>query len=373
MKRMAEVLGFLFLSLLLCEFLWAEDSHLETVKLESGLVIRAPSVQIRTTSVQPEELKSVPDVKRSSFIRLKFGEKSLCGMFVLDGAGRYRSLYFDTNGDGDLTNEEELKGVAEGDSKKVFEIKECSFKVGEKEMKGLGFVVVTSGDSINCVLKANWGWKGQIKFGDAERTVIVFDKNLDGSAKDESEAWIDFDGDGRLGLAEMVLLDEKFLYGEREYLFRIAEGDVLRIESEKADDWKGVKSPYEGLMSVVKGEEVIYVKSLDGAFYLPKGKYKVGNVLFSKVGEDGAVWDMMYKSGMELDPENTKEIQTPEPLKYQLSVSPDENSGFTFSLQTSAGVWNVSLYRNGERLGNPKVLIKDESGKTVHQFNFTPG
>ena len=364
---------------LVCGFLLADEVALEMAKCGESQNARAPTVQIRTTSTQPEELKTVPDVRYSSFVKLTFGETVLCGMFVLDGAGRYRSLYFDTNGNADLTDEEEIRGkILEIDGKvtKIFELKELNVKFGKEEVKGIGLVFLTSGDSINVTVKANWCWQGKIPFDDGEYKVLIFDSNLNGSLSDESSAWVDFDDDESFGMAEMLPLDVPFLYGEKSYLFKVGNGkgggQVLNFTTEKIVGCEKIKSPYSGLLSIIKEDGVVYARSLKGEFYLSKGKHKVGNVVFSKRAEDGAIWDMTYKFNREIDTEKTKEIPTPEPLVFKLSVG-GSGGDFSFSLQTSQGVGMVTLFRNGERLGYPTVAIRDENGKVHHRFEFTPG
>jgi len=372
--RSSLILGILFFSFLCPSVLSADDVRLELVRCGDRPNERAPSFRIRTTTIEPESLKNIPEFRYSSFITLMFGDKSYYGVFMLDGSGRYRRLVFDRDGDGDLQGEEEIRGIREkgGDtSVKRFKIDGVHLSFGGVETKDAGLFIITSGNSIYCVVKVNWCWRGRLKLGDEEFVLTVFDGDGDGEVSDEKFVWVDFNGDGRLGAADMVVLEKPLLYGPRRLHFRIVDEQTIRYEEEKLEDFKTLESPYEGMLAYEDGDGIGYSRTDGGKFYLPEKTERIGYVGLSKTDTDGAVWDMMFELNRNLAGKD--ELPTPEPLVYTLSVRRSGGASFSFSLKTSRSVSRVTLYRNGSRLGNPLVAIRNEKGKVLHRFKFHPG
>lgn len=362
-------------SLLCSEILFAEEVVL-SVRSDERPNERAPSFRLRTTSIEPDSLKNIPDFRYSSFVSVKFGGKTYYGVFMLDGAGRYRRLLFDTDGDGDLKDEQEIRGRKDRDGSviiKTFEVKDIKLSFNGRRVERAGLFFITTGNSIYCVVKINWYWYSRIVVGGDEYPVYVFDSDVDGSLADERFVWIDFGRDGRLGGSDMVPLGVPLLYGREKLTFKLEDGNgtpTLSCRGVEQKGYRNVKSPYEGML-ILEKEEVVYVHTYKGEFYLPKEGGRVGLVILSKRSEDGAIWDLTYTVGRDLN--RDEELPTPEPLIYELRVRPSRGSSFIFSLKTSKSVREAVLYRNGRRLGRPSVVVKDEEGNLLHNFKFNYG
>jgi len=125
----------------------------------------------------------------------------------------------------------------------------------------------------------------------------------------------------------------------------------------------------------------VKLSSLHHPTALPVGTYRIVQCVVQEQGTDGAAWRMansMGKAGTTVTVVEGQTVQVPcgPPFTAKVSASKQGDAvSFRFDMTGQDGLAYspATLTRNGQRLGAPKIVIRNEDGQILAQGAFRYG
>jgi len=314
---------------------------------------------------------------------------------VLDesqGTGKgYDTLYFDTNGNKDLTDDEKVTYRNQKDGRRTFGPIKALIGRGKKQRRYHFGLEVDIDDEcqMHYHLRSNCCYEGKVKVGPVTRKVMVVDNNVNGFFNDKyfmlrspgrDVLLIDINNNGtfetRSGFPREAFPYTDYIHVDGKYYVPEIARDGRRLK------FTEIEPPPMGTFKTNRKEfSITLERENDGGIFnlagrdftapLPAGEFEIEAVYFKKEDAAGNVWEMdgsaRYSTEKELivikQGEVTQCIFGP-PFTVELSYRKrEEKNGYSFWVNMTGGGKEVySIRKNGKEISPPDVKITSADG-----------
>ncbi len=299
--------------------------------------------------------------------------------------GPYDNMYFDSNGDGELSDEKVIKANQAESNYSYLGPVPVYFEGEDGPITyHLNFRFIVGRDNIPTqVHVTSGGWyEGYVKVDGKKKFCMLIDYNANGTFDDKSIQWSKCD---RIRIGKKDERDTRFVGNYIEidgdfYRPEIAR-DGAYIKLEAAEDIRfGKVKMQEAITGFSAGGEngLFAVRLEKGTGELPVGKYCINYWAIERKDEGGSTWELKgqwfdEKGNFEVSENGETELAVGEPVICSLtSREGDSRHYFDQGLRGELGE-RISLTRSGSRPRAPKLHIKSADGKYDRTFNFEYG
>ncbi len=299
--------------------------------------------------------------------------------------GSYDSLYIDSNGDGNLSDENAVSAYRTTQNYTYFGPVKVVFQIADGPVTyHLNLRFYGSADNNRKTIYASSGgwYEGDVTVNDARKHCVLFDNNANGTFNDKS---MEPGKSDRIRIGQESSQDTRFVGNYIEVDGKYYKPEIARdgafIKLSEADDIKfgKVRLPESVTELSAGGENGLYnIKLENGTGSLPVGKYRITEWAIERKDDKGTLWKLQgAQSGRQTDLEITEDKETEltvgEPIVSSLTSTLREGT-HNFS-QALRGRDNerITLTRNGARPQAPKLNIKNEDGTYDRTYSFSYG
>jgi hypothetical protein len=333
---------------------------------------------LEPSSVRPEGIK-LPNFQAGKplFLEWKTPMTALGRIWMAfdksNPKGWYDRLYFDANGNGDLSDDPVYQSYRRESERAYFGPVKAVFAGADGPITyHLGVELRTDSEPVHCVLSPACWYEGQITVGSVKTRCVLTDHNVNGTFNDKSPDYYQSDRI-RIGqttdteggaVGKYVEVDNKL------YQIEIARDGACVSLSEAKEVPYGTARLADNITAVVaSGENGSFVRrSQNGLIKLPAGEYRVDSWILARQDDSGAQWEMHATASSRSDTGFTvtadRQVNLPfgEPIYLKTQVS-KSGSVYSFS-QRLVGRHgeHVMLTRNGTRPAPPSVHIRSRDG-----------
>ncbi|MHC4738381.1 MAG: hypothetical protein ACYS9Y_05695 [Planctomycetota bacterium] len=353
----------------------------------SSIVGDMGSQGLKMSSKRPEGVELPEFTEEEPFFYKWFSPMAENGhLFIsLDcsrACGAHDLLYIDSNGDGNLNDEEGTKAYRTESSHSYFGPVRVTFEGEDGPITyHLNFRLCDHHGRTLYVYSGGW-YEGEITVGGEKKYCVLIDQNVNGTFNDKS---IEASKCDRIRIGRKDERDTRFVGNYIEidgdfYRPEIAR-DGAYIKLEMAEDIRFGKVKMQEVITEFSagGENGLFAIKLEkGAGELPVGKYRVNYWAIERKDEGGSTWELKgqgfgAKGDFKVDEGGETELAVGEPVICSLtSRERDSRHLFDQSLKGELGE-RISLTRGGGRPRAPKLHIKSADGKYDRTFNFAYG
>jgi len=296
--------------------------------------------------------------------------------------GVHDLLYIDSNGDGNLNDEEVTEAYRTESEHSYFGPVRVTFEGEDGPISyHLNFRLCDHHDRTLYVYPGGW-YEGEITVGGEKKHCVLIDYNANGAFNDKS---IEAGKCDRIRIGRKDERDTKYVGNYIEidgdyYRPEIAR-DGAYIKLEAADDIRFGKVKMQEAITEFSagGENGLFAVRLEkGTGELPVGKYRIDYWAIERKDEEGSTWELKgqgfgEKGDFEVNEDGETELSVGEPVICSLgSRERDSSHYFDQGLRGELGE-RISLTRSGSRPRAPKLHIKSADGKYDRTFNFEYG
>jgi hypothetical protein len=292
-------------------------------------------------------------------------------------------LYIDSDGDGNLENENPISPSTTDNYRLTFGPVQVPFEVeGEPVSYHVNFMFYNRSDYTRLYAYTGGWYEGPIRVGDTEQFCMLLDQNANGTFDDKS---INFSQSDRIRIGPKDQRDTRYVgnyikLADRLYELHIArDGAYVELAEAKDVKYGSVQVPETITELVVGGENGLFTVSLDkGKGTLPAGTYRIERWGIERKDDQGANWKLAGrwfddKGIFSITPDQETALKIGEPI---LSTLEDRKDGkdhyFNQSMAGSLGE-RIELTRGGSQAPAPSVRIKNQDGSYDRKFTLEYG
>jgi hypothetical protein len=299
--------------------------------------------------------------------------------------GSYDSLYIDSNGDGNLSDETAVSAYRTTQNYTYFGPVKVVFQTEDGPVTyHLNIRFYGSADSSRKTLYASSGgwYEGDVTVDDARKHCVLFDNNANGTFNDKS---LEPGKSDRIRIGQESSQDTRFVGNYIEVDGKYYKPEIARdgafIKLSEADDIKfgKVRLP-ESVMELSAGGQngLFNVKLENGTGSLPVGKYRISEWAVERKDDKGTLWKLQgEQSGrqgdLEIVEDEETELTVGEPIVSSLSSTLREGTHYFSQSLRGRDNERVTLTRNGARPQAPKLNIKNEDSTYDRTYSFSYG
>ncbi len=305
---------------------------------------------------------------------------------ALDGSqknGAHDLLYIDSNGDGNLSDEEATRAYrSEGEHAYFGPVKVVFQTEDGPVIYHLNFRLCDHGRAILYASSGGW-YEGPITVGGEQKHCVLIDYNANGVFNDKSE---DFSQSDRIRIGKKDERGSVFVGNYIEIdgkLYRPEIGrDGANIALAVAEDviFGNIQLP-ESIKEFAAGGEngQFSIKLEKGSGKLPVGKYRIHHWSTERKGDKGNTWKLVgnrftgNKGLFDVTQTGQVNLTVGEPIISKLEVK-KKNNAYSFNQNMTGRLGeNIEITRNGTRPQAPKLHIKSDDGSYKQTFSFEYG
>ena len=298
--------------------------------------------------------------------------------------GMYDILYIDSNGDGQLADEEPIRQYRMEQTSSFFGPVKVVFKLADGPASyHLNFRFYGYDDTQRLYVSTGGWYQGEISVDGQKTMCVLLDYNANGTFNDKANDAGDSD---RIRIGDSANTEDagyvgNYLEVEGKYYEPEIARDGAFIKLSEAKDIKFGK--------ILLSEEVTEIKAggLNGQFTvvpengtctLPVGKYKINSWTINREDEKGSKWELTgtqtsEKSFFDVNENEETSVKIGEPVVSTITSSYREGSySFSQQIQGQKGE-RISLMRNGSQPQAPQLNIKNKDGTYDRTYTFSYG
>ena len=298
--------------------------------------------------------------------------------------GKYDIMYFDSDGDGSISDSEKYQGKRSDEYRVNFYGIPVLFETEDGMVTyHLNFYYYSYRADYERLYVQNGCWyEGMVDFGGVKSKCVLVDYNLNGSFNDISDS---FNSD-RIIIGDSIIKYEtqvgKYLeYDNKLYNLQIAK-DGAFIEMTSAGDvaYSQLEIPVQvdsivccGINGLFKRENIT-----NGKISLPVGRYKVKSWHTNAKDDSGTKWEMgatWYSNDNEFDIQENASAKLDIGKAVYSTLSVSQNNGtFYFNHQLSGNNGeSVSMTKSGRQPDAPKIRIYNRDRTYDQTFSLEYG
>jgi hypothetical protein len=374
---------------------WLDDGQL-LYRISSSLEQEVGSVngQYLRATEKPQMLRAEPPYGSNKPRYFVWSAQGGPRVLVLDeskGPGKgYDRLFVDQNGDGVLTEGEQVRGWRRQGSLTFGPVK-VFFRTANGPQTY--HVLVRTYTYDHGSLESACYSLGRIRLGDQSYKVALVDNNANGVFNDLSTTpgggdrlLIDLDGDGKFtvntpGDPETFPLSKLLQIGGEYFTLEVAP-DGSRLATAVPPLKFGQVRSDSGAFQVMlaSGDGLLRLRSDDGQAKVPVGEYRLAMVWLTRTDGQGRRWELLSYgrgeagSAVKVAEGRTTELQLGPPLqaKARAYVRGREVS-FSLQLSDAAGLGVSNITVDGQRPPAPKLRIRSAAGQEIGCYDFHYG
>lgn len=300
--------------------------------------------------------------------------------------GPHDRLYFDSNGNGRLDDEQVIESASRDRYRAWFSPVRVVFQTEDGPVAyHIAFQFRKYSDESIYLYAQSGGWyEGMVDFAGTKRRVRLFDDNVNGTFNDLAT--------GAGTPDRIVLVGEKGGGDNQRYLGRLLELDGRWFKIEVAQDGAFIK--VQEATNIAFGEvhlpadvsEFVALglnsqftrKPVEGKFTLPAGHYKVHGWTVIRKDEKGGKWQLIGDrfpptATFDVTPDKPVSLPIGDPIHAQLTAT-ESGSEVSFDLRYR-GQLNEALYlyRGNDTPRAPRLTLTSRDGSFTWSNNFTYG
>jgi hypothetical protein len=348
---------------------------------------------LKPTSARPAALTAVPDLsKETQYVALPLGEGPQVFWAAFDPKARGGTLYFDTDGDGDLAEEKPAEKRLTGGREDFGPIAVNLTREGR------------TGPYHFCMRRYRlsggdrWYFEpacynvGNVTIGDKAYRMAVTDAYGNGLFNDfwspkatwTDHSYVDWNGDGKFGTGESLYCTRRYLRDGQWYAVSFS-ADGLDVSFTPAEFPMGTVTFGDFEMAAqftsATGQGGFIAEGV-GRIEVPADDYGILRCWVKRVADDGFKWEAagVAQPGarFQVGPGQESALTVGPPFKASLvaqSKAP-RRAGMTISFEaklTGADGKDYRFRRGTTELPPPKMVILNESGKQLGSYAFQYG
>lgn len=362
------------------------------------VVAQMASRGVRFTPKKPSEIKGVPDGLPDS---TGYSLLAVVGrqVYVAVVGGDSPKLYVDTDGDGDLADEQPIAGKAEGRQTGFGTVELAAPEGAPVKVRVRAYIDAKSAKPRYLVFHGAGCLTGKVTLAGKAYDVAVIDSNLNGRyndtikggasfSRDMDALMIDLNGDGRFAppsltvkTMEWMPLAKGIKVGDAYYTVTVA-ADGSKIAMAKTDPGFGTLDLGASDVEIMAFSDFGFQRIQGGGkVRLPAGRYMPITVSLSRTDTDGVKWTLRRVGGedklsqFQIEPGKTLALKLGPPLVAKTDVRQNgRNVTIGFSLVGKAGEqYAPGAMKGNKRLPAPTFEIIDETEKVIHTGKFDYG
>ncbi|OPZ99740.1 MAG: hypothetical protein BWY71_00913 [Planctomycetes bacterium ADurb.Bin412] len=292
-------------------------------------------------------------------------------------------LYIDSDGDGNLENENPIRPSFTDNYRLTFGPVQVPFEVdGEPVSYHVNFMFYNRSDYTRLYAYAGGWYEGPVRVGDTEQFCMLMDQNANGTFDDKS---VNFGDSDRIRIGPKDQGDSHYVGNYIQLAGQFYELHVARdgayIELAAAQDLKygSVQVPETITEFSAGGENGLFTVPLEkGKGSLPAGTYRIEHWGVERKDDQGANWKLAGrwfddKGIFSITPDQQTDLKIGEPI---VSTLEDRTQGkeHYFNQRTAGSLGEyIELTCNGSRPSAPSVRIKNQNGSYDRKFTLEYG
>ena len=377
----------------------------KAIKRGKDIIVYLASTYLQPTYEKPLELKDLPPSKpeKINYYSVRLGDRNVPAAVCYSGS---IMLYFDTNGDGNLSNEKGFRAKAVRTSWFItsndyrFGPVHVEFGNNDKEIKIDFYIDMSRGERL-VLYPANY-LEGKIKVGQRSYKVAMLNSSFTGQYnkmfsppdKNFTKLGCDmfgidlnnndkFEFESFIESSEFVPLGTMVKIKNTYYSINISK-DKKFLELKKTEPEFGCLDLGKADLSIQLWSDAAY-QFLQGSkekWHLPAGKYFAASIKLNQSDDAGNKWTFtsLRKSGklgdFEILPgqETSFKIGPPFLIKTNIEHGAKNNVFINFYLEGQSGeqYW-ARVLKNGNELAAPGFKVLDEGGNVLVSDKFKYG
>ena len=351
--------------------------------------------RLEAASTQPAGLTAAPDLpKGTQYLTVPLGEgpQHFVAAFDAQANGRRGALYFDTDCDGDLAEEEALKPTRSGSADTFGPIAVTLKREGATGLYHFYIRRWRQGSGDHWRLQPACYNVGAVTIGDKAYRMAVIDGTGNGLFNDfwssstgwPDHAYVDWNGDGEFGRKESLNCTRRY----------VRDGQWYKV-SFSADGTEVSFTPTEFPMGTVTfGDFSLaaqfvsdtgqggFIASGQERIEVPADDYSLLRMWVKRTDEAGLLWEASgsRSPGVEFTvregQETTLAVGIPFTASLQAPSPGPYKAGQTIRFAgraTGTDGKNYQFMRAGERQPAPTMVIRDKAGKQISSYAFQYG
>ncbi|MBW8035201.1 MAG: hypothetical protein FVQ79_06110 [Planctomycetes bacterium] len=296
----------------------------------------------------------------------------------------YNSLYIDSDGDGDLTDETPIAAYQTDNIRSDFGPVKIIYEYEDEPVTYHLNIQFYSPEKRRRIYAYSGGWyEGGITIDGEKKHCVLIDQNSNGSFNDKSNNFWKSD---RIRIGKKTDRDTNFtgnfieIEGEL-YRPEIApDGACITITKAQDVTFGTIKMPESIKEFAAGGENGLLNVSLEkGTGKLPVGKYRIHHWAIDRKDEKAGKWSIKgegfrKKKGLfDVTEDQEVNLAIGEPVICKLKVD-EKNNQFAFKYELKGNLGEqISISRNNNRAAAPKLRITNEEAEYDRSFTFEYG
>ena len=300
--------------------------------------------------------------------------------------GMYDILYIDSNGDGQLADEEPIRQYRMEQTSSYFGPVKVIFKLADGPTSyHLNFRYYGYDDTKRLYVTTGGWYQGEITVDGQKKQCVLLDYNVNGTFNDKAVNPVNCDRVRICNSNTTSSLDTSFVgkyiaVENKYYEPEIArDGAFIKLAEAKDIKYGKIRLP-ENITEIQAGglNGQFRVTPENGTGTLPEGKYLVNSWIINKDDEKGSKWELdgnQSGSGISFEVKESEEtaLDIGEPAVSTVSAVYREGSySFSQRLQGKNGE-AITLTRNGSQPQAPQLNIKNKDGTYDRTYSFSYG
>jgi hypothetical protein len=298
--------------------------------------------------------------------------------------GLYDSLYIDSNGDGNLSDETAITAYRTTQSSTYFGPVKVVFQIEDGPVTyHLNFQFYGSDDNNKRLYASSGGWyEGDITVNGAKKHCVLFDGNANGTFNDKSlnTGECDYIRIGESSSQDASFVGNFIKIDDTLYEPQIArDGACIKLAEAKDVKYGLVRLPESVTQLSAGGENGLFiVKPENEISSLPVGKYRITNWTVERKDDKGTQWKLQAvwsggKGDFEVAEAKETELSVGEPIVSSLTSRLQEGTHYFSQALNGRDGERITLTRNGAQPQAPKLNIKSQDGTYDRTYSFSYG
>ncbi len=297
--------------------------------------------------------------------------------------GLYDLLYIDSNGNGNLNDEEPIEAYRTDQYSTYFGPAKVIFQIEDGPVAyHLNFRYYSSSNYKRLYVSSGGWYEGEITVGDEKKHCTLFDYNANGTFNDKSSSSA---GSDRIRIGSKNSQDTRYVGNFIDvdgtlYSPEIAkDGAFIKIKKAENVELGKIKLQKSITEFSAGGENGLFnYKPENGVITLPVGNYRINYWSSERKDERGTSWKLQAsgsgsKGVFDVKKDTQIVLSIGEPVYATLEARKGESQySFQHNLEGRDGE-RIELTRNGARPQAPKVHIRSKDNEYDRTFSFSYG
>ncbi|MBN2590411.1 MAG: hypothetical protein JXA96_11160 [Sedimentisphaerales bacterium] len=298
--------------------------------------------------------------------------------------GMYDILYIDSNGDGQLADEEPIRQYRMEQTSSYFGPVKVVFKLADGPTSyHLNFRYYGYDDTKRLYVSTGGWYQGEVDIDGQKQQCVLLDYNANGTFNDK--ALVPENSD-RIRISNSTdSKDTSFVGNYVQINNKFYEPEIARdgafIKLAEAKDIKYGKIRLPESVTEIKAGGMngqFTVEPENGIGTLPVGKYRINGWIVKREDDKGSKWELeglqsQSKGLFDIKEDEEIALEIGEPIISTVAASYREGSyAFSQQLKGKNGE-NINLKRNGSRPQAPQLNIKNKDGTYDRTYTFSYG